>query len=491
MHPYNRGAFTHVAQFLLDLACLLAVFGSLIVFKWGAHANQGPEPLIWVGIAFSAVFVSVMNVRRMYTRTTFLYRDRIARYVIASGLYASLFCFVLAPFVQPAANLSLFIGAQGLLSVIVVLGQRLLGLRWLELQKRSGKKSYQCLAIGDADLVEQYRLYMQNTSLLTEFVGYIPLTDGQMPETAKPPEKTAIYNNLDGKTDHRAGTHEMRYAGTLKDLEKVLDRLVVDEVLFALPKDYPADVEQAMLLCEKRGLTVKVVLDLFHLGRAKSYVHSIGTLPVLTYHTVTLNSTQKFLKRGLDICGALVGLLLTGIASLFIVPAIALDSKGPLLFRQQRVGRNGRLFTMLKFRTMIVDADAKRPMLQAFNEFQGDFMFKISKDPRITRVGNFLRKSSLDELPQFFNILRGDMSLVGTRPPLPDEVSKYANEQHRRLSIKPGLTGMWQVSGRSKIRDFDEVCRLDLEYIDHWSLGLDIQILVRTMGAVLRHIGAQ
>lgn len=466
MHPYNRSAFTHVKQFFLDVACLFFVFGLLDVFWRVVFGNPQPERLLWALLAFGAVFLSVMNVRRMYARTTFLYPDRVSRCVLVSGLYATGFCFLLLPFVQPVSRQGLFLALQGFLSFGVVLGQR----HAMIIRKNhpgappaaNGRKSRHCLTIGDGRLVERYRHYMQLTSVQTVFVGFLPLD----------PAASSAYPALSG-------------------LERLLDHLVVDEVLFALPRSFPQDVERAMLLCEERGLTVKVVLDLFRLGRVKQYVHAIGTLPVLTYHTVSLNVTQQLVKRCLDLLGAVVGLMMTGVLALAIVPAIRLDSKGPVLFRQQRIGQNGRPFTMYKFRTMAVGSEQQQNALQERNHVCGGYMFKVPDDPRVTRVGRFLRASSLDELPQFFNVLRGEMSLVGTRPPLPDEVARYGNAHHRRISIKPGLTGLWQVSGRSDIQDFSEVCRLDLSYIDHWSVWLDLMILFRTVGAVARHAGAR
>lgn len=170
--------------------------------------------------------------------------------------------------------------------------------------------------------------------------------------------------------------------------------------------------------------------------------------------------------------------------------AIKIDSKGPIFFKQVRVGMNGRKFKIFKFRTMCVDAEAKKKDLMQKNEMGNGLMFKIENDPRVTKVGGFLRKTSIDELPQFFNVLKGDMSLVGTRPPTVDEVSAYERSHWRRISIKPGITGMWQVSGRSDIKDFEEVVRLDTQYIDDWSVWLDIKILIRTVLLVFSHKGA-
>jgi len=183
--------------------------------------------------------------------------------------------------------------------------------------------------------------------------------------------------------------------------------------------------------------------------------------------------------------GSIVGLCIVAVTSVFIVPAIILDSKGPILFKQNRVGQNGRHFGLYKYRSMVSDAESKKKELMEKNRVKDGYMFKIENDPRITKVGAFLRKTSLDELPQFINVLKGEMSLVGTRPPTIDEVEKYKNLHHRRISIKPGITGMWQISGRSQITDFDEVVRLDTYYIDNWSVGKDIEIIFKTMFMLL------
>jgi exopolysaccharide biosynthesis polyprenyl glycosylphosphotransferase len=233
-----------------------------------------------------------------------------------------------------------------------------------------------------------------------------------------------------------------------------------------------------------------MVMDLYDLKVAKTEVDTIGTFPVLTFYTVSFSPLELALKRILDIVGAIVGLLITGLVCIFVIPAIKLESPGPVFFSQYRVGRNGRKFKFYKFRSMYQDAEERKKELMKYNEMKG-YMFKMKDDPRITKVGKFLRNTSLDELPQFWNVLKGDMSLVGTRPPTVDEVEHYETYHRRRISIKPGLTGMWQVSGRSDIDDFEEVVKLDVEYIDNWSIWLDIKILFMTVFAVLKRKGSR
>jgi len=192
-------------------------------------------------------------------------------------------------------------------------------------------------------------------------------------------------------------------------------------------------------------------------------------------------------KRVIDILGALVGLSLTALLYLFIAPAIYLDDPGPIFFRQTRVGLNGNIFQIWKFRSMVTDAEKRRHLVT--NEAQGH-IFKNENDPRITRVGHFLRRTSLDELPQFFNVLKGEMSLVGTRPPTPEEVSQYLPHHYQRLHVKPGLTGEWQVNGRSSVKDFEEVVKMDLLYQEKWSLAYDCQLIWKTIWVVFRKEGA-
>ena len=243
--------------------------------------------------------------------------------------------------------------------------------------------------------------------------------------------------------------------------------------------------------------------DLFEapVGR-KMLVEKINKSTVLTATMNYCSTWDLFLKRAMDICISVVGCIFTGILFIFVAPAIYIADPGPVIFAQERVGRNGKTFKMYKFRSMHLDADERKAELMSQNKISDSRMFKMDFDPRIignkilpdgthkTGIGNFIRKTSIDEFPQFFNVLKGDMSLVGTRPPLLSETSLYEPHHRQRLAIKPGITGMWQVSGRSDITDFEEVVRLDKEYINNWNIGLDIKILLKTFLAVLKKDGS-
>lgn len=212
--------------------------------------------------------------------------------------------------------------------------------------------------------------------------------------------------------------------------------------------------------------------------------------PMAVFAPAVHNQTELFFKRVMDIVGGLVGCILSLPIILITAIPLLLESPGPLIFKQQRIGKNGRVFNIYKLRSMYTDAEERKKALMEQNKMDG-FMFKMDNDPRITKVGKFIRKTSIDELPQFWNVLKGDMSLVGTRPPTVDEFEQYESHHKRRLSLKPGITGLWQVSGRSDIQDFEEVVRLDCQYIDNWSIFLDIEILLKTVRVVLTHKGAE
>lgn len=282
-----------------------------------------------------------------------------------------------------------------------------------------------------------------------------------------------------------------RYLGEIDRLLQVCKEHNIDEVVFSLPGGQLSMVDDYLIVLQEMGVTVRMVIDLYDspISR-KELVMLNDSIPILTYHCKAFDSGQLFLKRCLDIVGAIVGLGITALLLPFIALAIKLESKGPLFFGQQRVGENGRKFNCWKFRSMFVNAEEQKKDLMAHNEMNGA-MFKMKDDPRVTRVGRFIRKTSLDELPQFWNVLKGEMSLVGTRPPTPDEVATYENWHRKRICIKPGITGLWQVSGRNQIQDFDEVVRLDIRYIEEWSLWLDIKLLFKTIRVVFAGKGAR
>jgi exopolysaccharide biosynthesis polyprenyl glycosylphosphotransferase len=290
---------------------------------------------------------------------------------------------------------------------------------------------------------------------------------------------------------HVAKTFEkFSILGTLEELEEILRSHVVDEVFVFLPiKSFYSQIEAIVKICETMGVEVKIPTDLFSLQLARSTVSHYGELSVIDLHTGPRMSWQLVVKRLLDVVVSIS--LIAVLFPLFVSVALLIktSSSGPVFFRQKRVGYNGRFFTCFKFRTMVTNAEQLRDNLTDRNEMDGP-VFKIKNDPRITPVGKYLRKASIDELPQFWNVLKGDMSLVGPRPPLPSEVEKYHLTFLRRLTMKPGITCLWQVSGRNAVQ-FEQWMELDKEYIDNWSLWLDFKILAKTIPAVLKGSGAE
>lgn len=275
-----------------------------------------------------------------------------------------------------------------------------------------------------------------------------------------------------------------------EDLLEVATQMALDEVFLNLPGISQSRMEHIIHGFEEMGVDCHYNLELPGIGANSSKVDTFGNYTVITYTRFQSSYKRMMIKRLMDVAGGLVGMLITLVFLPFVALAIKLDSPGPIFFSQVRIGRNGRRFKIYKFRSMYIDAEERKKELESQNEMQG-LMFKIENDPRITKVGAFLRKTSIDELPQFYNVFKGDMSLVGTRPPTADEFEKYNQYYRRRISMTPGLTGMWQVSGRSEIEDFDDVVKYDLMYIDNWSLHLDIKILFQTVGVVLFGRGAK
>lgn len=277
-------------------------------------------------------------------------------------------------------------------------------------------------------------------------------------------------------------------AESLYDVSK---QMILDEVFISLPEYSHEQIKEMIVAFESMGVVCHYAVDFIEVeDGSERMIENFAGYAVVSYSLNYFDVRRLFIKRLMDIAGGLIGLLITGIITPFVALAIKIESPGPVFFSQIRIGKNGRRFKIYKFRSMYVDAEERKKELMAQNEMSG-FMFKMENDPRITKIGGFMRKTSLDEFPQFINILKGDMSLVGTRPPTLDEFSQYSPYHKKRLSFRPGLTGMWQVSGRSDITDFEEIVRLDVEYIEEWSIGLDIKILLKTVLAVFKGSGAR
>ncbi len=284
------------------------------------------------------------------------------------------------------------------------------------------------------------------------------------------------------KTKELINGHEV--IGAFGDLPNILHNSVVDQVVFIVPRLWFEKIEDLIRLCELEGIPASVAVDIYELKFAKAKQSEFLGVPMLTFESAPDKLWELMAKRIFDFTVSGMALILLWPVFIIVAISIKMTSKGPVFFRQKRCGLNGRRFVFYKFRTMVAGAEEKLSELQKFNEMTGP-AFKMKNDPRVTEAGKFLRKFSIDELPQLWNVFKGNMAIVGPRPPLLHEVDRYDNWQRRRLSVKPGLTCLWQIRGRNKITDFNEWMRLDLEYIDNWSLWLDLKIFFKTIPVVL------
>lgn len=273
----------------------------------------------------------------------------------------------------------------------------------------------------------------------------------------------------------------------LKELPRLLQERIIDEIIFAVDSKRLGELEDTLLLCDEEGVRTRVAVDFFPHVNSDVYLERLRNVPLLTFSAAPHDEVRLMLKRVLDVAAAVAGLIVLSPFLLIIAVLIRLSSPGAAIFRQERCGLNGRRFTFYKFRSMVHDAEKRKAELEHLNE--KTTAFKLTNDPRVTLPGRLLRKFSIDEWPQLWNVLKGDMSLVGPRPPVPEEVERYERWQRRRLRMRPGLTCLWALEGRDAL-DFDTWMRKDLEYIDNWSLSLDLKILVKTVPQVLLGRGA-
>jgi exopolysaccharide biosynthesis polyprenyl glycosylphosphotransferase len=430
------------------------------------------EEYLWLLALVAVIWLSCLNIFGFYD--SLRYRERMDIFgslVKAQAVAALLLLSVL--FIARRWEVSrlftqIFLG----ISFIAVTAEKLAVVSVLRHQRRAGRNSQAALVVGAVDRAARYIQFLRDHPYWgIRVVGVVD--DGASGPDAPEPE-----DEVEG----------VQIVGPIKHLPEIVRSQPTDEVVFAIgPREFPL-VEEYLDLCQEMGVTSRLVLDLPQRGWTRQDFAWVDGVAILSLDVVQVSPWRLAVKRVIDVVGALVGLLVFAATYLWCAPKVRRDSPGPVLFSQVRVGRHGRLFALYKFRTMYVDAEARQAELMAANEMRG-LMFKLRDDPRITPIGKWLRAHHLDELPQFWNVLRGEMSLVGTRPPTLDEVESYRPHHRRRLSMKPGITGLWQLAGNQEIRDFEEIVRLDCQYIDSWSMWLDVRILVRTVTKVLHRTG--
>lgn len=458
MGRYNIGASTNIIYIASD-----CFFGGIAFLLAIIYSRQYSDLLngsyITFIITFMVIFVLANKEARLYNITTFFYTDRIVRsvsrsFLIASGVTSTLIFYV------GNADTDLTFYVCFLLTVYILLILSAFMIHFF--LRNSSRYAPRTLFVGKKEYFARFKDYLLKCNMNINLVGHVGM-DQEVSEG---------------------------YIGNTVNLEHLIHDNGIDQIFMMYQSASETEIQQYINMCMEMGVTARVIIHSNKMSGAQSYISSVGTYPMLTYHTVTLNKTSRAVKRGIDIFGGVVAILLFAPIMLVTAVAVKLESPGPVIFKQERVGMNGRHFYMYKFRSMCQDAESKKEELMEQNEMDNDFMFKIKNDPRVTRVGKFIRSMSIDELPQFFNVLIGNMSLVGTRPPTLDEVDRYERNHWRRISIKPGITGMWQVKGRSKVTDFDEIVEMDTEYIDNWNVLMDFRIMAKTVIQVLTRKGA-
>jgi len=410
--------------------------------------------------------IAIFAIRRLYTirLTGTWFRQA---WTIASSATMGMAFLITYYFVfEPPSNSRLLVPFVWAMSIIILCLGRLIASVVMGLLYRLGIAETRLLVVGSGRLGKMIMQHIAaNPNLGYALVGFLH-------DMEAPPSDFGRFKML----------------GTLEDLGLVIRSMQVDEVIIALPAHLHQQCIRTVRLCERVGASFKLVPDLYELSLSRIDMEAVEGIPLIGIKQASLNSVQRAIRRAVDILVAILLIVLGSPLWLCIALAIRLDSPGRVIYKTTRIGLNGKPFKMYKFRSMYNGSDKLKATLMAQNEAQGP-LFKMRDDPRITPMGRFLRRRSLDEIPKLINVIRGEMSLVGPRPPLPTEVTQYEEWQKGRLAIKPGITGLWQVRGRSDI-SFDEGVLMDLYYIENWSLRLYFQILLRTIPAVILSRGA-
>lgn len=469
----NAGPLTF-AMAVLDSIAALAAYCAAVYMTLPEVSRDAYRESFIEHIPYYAVFVGVWCLvatdRRLFASRRDASLTELLAAVVKTAIIALGFSVLLVAFLKRGTLEQDFIMYYGLGTLLAVVLCRMAVRLVLWSIRRRGYNYRQVLIIGANERAKHFAEVIRDH----EEYGYLLV--GVLDDE---PERMDVFDPV--KTE---------YLGKTEDLERILQERVIDEVYISLPvRSHYETITSIAHLCESVGVIVRLVADFFPVRIARRRIDLIEDVPVLSLSAIPEQQVQLAVKRMIDITASGLGLMvLLPVLFLPLAVLIKLESRGPVFFGQERVGMNQRRFKMLKFRSMVPNAEALRKELEAENEADGP-VFKIKHDPRITRIGRFIRKYSLDEFPQLINVFRGDMSLVGPRPPIPSEVEEYTWDQRRRLSVRPGMTGLWQVTGRSDTQ-FSEWVALDLEYIDNWSIELDIKILMRTFGAVVRGRGA-
>lgn len=427
----NNKTQINIVQIIADIVCL-AVTYAVAIFLTGVIFRQvGLTEYLWIPVLFSMVYIFIMYAGEMYNRSTFTYQDRTLKYVMKACIFAALFCFVMIPFTTKdvfTVNILLIY----ILTAIIIISIQYLVMQEIR-QTIKGRWKKRAIIVGPQENIHEYLYFIKKTSFQVEIAGCITLGD--------------------------SGCCVEPDLGKVETLEEILDDNFVDEVIFAIPCSLMEDMREYVLLCKDRGLTVRLAVDFLDEQNQGSSVHSVGTIPVFTYQNSSLSDFQARIKRLMDITGAIIGLIITAIASVFLVPLILVQTGGPVLIKRKYLSNKGRVFMLYCFKT------------ETGNGKQDRF------------ISRFLKRTGMSNLPMFWNVLKGEMSLVGS---LPITAENSGNgSRNINVTLKPGLTGLWRFINRDMLNDLQYLNELNNRYLYKWSVLRDIWLILKTIAAIL------
>lgn len=465
--------YKHVARLLFTLDMFIAIFAMVVAYHLRVTfvadsvtvkpAHVALVPLVAILFAWGQSFAG--SYRRLRISLFAHVWVVISGLAFALGALLSLLFFV---FHEDLVSRLIILGFSVIVFILSVLSRWMLVWWYFKRDGATYENRDRVLIIGTGERAERIAEVLSTKSEWgTEIIGFLDIDESMVGNSLK----------------------QGKVIGLVSDIEKILRDNVVDEVVIAVPRTMIDKVGKIFASCEEEGVKIRLMSDVFDFQVARMRLNILGGIPLLSFEPVAQSEFSLLIKRIVDIIAVIASLPLVAPLCLLVAFVIKLDSRGPAIFVQQRVGLTKRIFSMYKFRSMVTDAEAKMKEIEHLNEASGP-NFKIADDPRVTKVGKFIRKTSLDELPQLLNVLLGDMTLVGPRPMSLRDVNLFdSGLQRKRFSVKPGLTCLWQISGRSNL-SFEKWLELDLTYIDNWSLALDLEILLKTIPVLLKREGA-
>lgn len=429
----NNKTHINIVQILVDIICLAVTYIVSILLTGAIFQYVSFSEYLWIPVLFGMVYIFTMFTCEMYHRSTFTYQDRTLKYVMKACIFATVFCFVMIPFTSKniiAFNILLIY----ILTAIIIISMQYLIVQELR-QALSGNWKKRAVLIGLKENMQEYLYFIKKTSFQVDVVGCITLD---------------AFDNL----------NEMNL-GSIDNLEKILNDNIIDEIIFTIPCSLMEEIRTYVLLCKDRGLTVRLAVDFFEDQDQNSSVHSVGTIPVFTYQNASLNDVQTLVKRTMDIIGATIGLLITAIMSIFIIPLILIQTGSPVFRRRKYLSINGRQFLLYCFNT--ISENSKRDCF----------------------ISRLIRKTGMSNLPMFWNVLKGDMSLVGSLPTPAINCNVLGNNQLKNINLKPGLTGTWRFADRNRLNDEDYMAELNNRYLHKWSFIRDLWLILKTIAIIL------